>query len=165
MALVNDPEIAFLDEPSTCLDPQARRNLWSVIEEMRAQGKTIFLTTHFMEEAERLCDRIAIMDHGKIIASDAPQELINTYFKESAIQFETEVVPSLDVIKAFPGATEVAIDNGEVVIYSGDVQTTMSAVLQYAESNNSTGQLKNLHVRQSTLEDVFLKLTGRRIRN
>lgn len=112
-----------------------------------------------------MCDRIAIMDHGKIIASDAPQELINTYFKESAIQFETEVVPSLDVIKAFPGATEVAIDNGEVVIYSGDVQTTMSAVLQYAESNNSTGQLKNLHVRQSTLEDVFLKLTGRRIRN
>jgi ABC-2 type transport system ATP-binding protein len=165
MALVNDPEIAFLDEPSTGLDPQARRNLWSVIEEMRARGKTIFLTTHFMEEAERLCDRIAIMDHGKIIASDAPQELINTYFKESAIQFEADIIPSLDTMKSFQGATEVAIDNGEVVIYSKDVQATMSAVLQYAESNDSTRQLKNLHVRQSTLEDVFLKLTGRRIRN
>jgi ABC-2 type transport system ATP-binding protein len=165
MALVNDPEIAFLDEPSTGLDPQARRNLWSVIEEMRARGKTIFLTTHFMEEAERLCDRIAIMDHGKIIASDAPQELINTYFKESAIQFEADVIPDLEVLRAFPGATEVLIDNNEVVIYSQDVQATMSAVLQYAESSSLNRQLKNLHVRQSTLEDVFLKLTGRRIRN
>jgi ABC-2 type transport system ATP-binding protein len=165
MALVNDPEIAFLDEPSTGLDPQARHNLWTVIEEMRARGKTIFLTTHFMEEAERLCDRIAIMDHGKIIASDAPQALISTYFKESAIQFEAEIIPSLEVFEVFPGATEVTVDNGEVVIYSEDVQATMSAVLQYAASNGSTKQLKNLHVRQSTLEDVFLKLTGRRIRN
>lgn len=165
MALVNDPDIAFLDEPSTGLDPQSRRELWSVIEAMSSKGKTVFLTTHFMEEAERLCDRIAIMDNGKIIASGAPQELINTYFRESAIQFETDIIPPLAILKGFPGATEIATDNKEVVIYSNNIQATMAALLQNAESSSLTRQLRNLHVRESTLEDVFLKLTGRRIRN
>ena len=164
MALINDPEVAFLDEPTTGLDPQARRGLWTVIEDMRNKSKTIFLTTHYMEEAERLCDRVAIVDHGKIIAIDTPQELIRNYFKEKAIQFELEPPPPKIVLQTFPGTTNVAIDANEVVVYSKDIPATMSAILKYAEKVNLTGQLKDLHVRQATLEDVFLKLTGRRIR-
>ena len=164
MALINDPEVAFLDEPTTGLDPQARRGLWTVIEDMRNKSKTIFLTTHYMEEAERLCDRVAIIDHGKIIAIDTPQELIRNYFKEKAIQFELEPPPPKIVLQTFPGTTNVAIDANEVVVYSNDIPATMSAILKYAEKVNLTGQLKDLHVRQATLEDVFLKLTGRRIR-
>ncbi len=165
MALVNDPEIAFLDEPSTGLDPQSRRSLWEVILEMKRRGKTIFLTTHFMEEAETLCDRLAIMDHGKIIAEGAPQELIETYFHESAIQFEVDTPVAPEVLQKFPGTTRVAVDGHEVVLYSSDIPATMTEILHYAETHGLSRKLKNLHVRQSTLEDVFLKLTGRRIRN
>ncbi len=164
LALINDPEIAFLDEPTTGLDPQARRGLWTVIENMRNRSKTIFLTTHYMEEAERLCDRVAIMDHGKIIALDTPQELIRHYFKEKAIQFELDPPPPEVVLQTFTGTTNVTIDGNEVIVYSNDIPATMSAILKYTEKVNLTGKLKNLHVREATLEDVFLKLTGRRIR-
>lgn len=164
MALINDPDIAFLDEPTTGLDPQARRGLWSVIEDMRSRGKTIFLTTHYMEEAERLCDRVAIIDHGQIIAMDSPKELINDYFKESAIQFELEPAPPEIVLQSFPGATQVMVSNNEVIIYSDNIPVTMSSILKYAEKVNLTEQLKDLYVREATLEDVFLKLTGRKIR-
>lgn len=164
MALINDPEIAFLDEPTTGLDPQVRRGMWQVIEDMKRKGKTIFLTTHYMEEAERLCDRIAIVDHGKIIAQDTPRGLINSNFREKAIQFELEPLPSEEELLKFPGATRVATDLNEAVIYSDSIPATMSAVLKYAESNNLTSMLKDLHVRQASLEDVFLKLTGRKIR-
>jgi len=164
MALINDPDIAFLDEPTTGLDPQARRGLWSVIEDMRSKGKTIFLTTHYMEEAERLCDRVAIIDYGKIIAMDSPRELINEYFNESAIQFELEPAPSEVILKSFPGATQVMVSGNEVIVYSNNIPVTMSSILKYAEKVDLTEQLKNLYVRDATLEDVFLKLTGRKIR-
>jgi len=164
MALINDPEIAFLDEPTTGLDPQARRGLWSVIEGMRSQGKTIFLTTHYMEEAERLCDRVAIMDYGKILALATPAELISTYFEERAIQFEMESPPPEVVLQGITGTTQVAVDASEVVLYSRNIPATMSALLQFAETGGFTGQLKDLHVREASLEDVFLKLTGRKIR-
>jgi len=164
MALINDPDIAFLDEPTTGLDPQARRGLWSVIEDMRSRGKTIFLTTHYMEEAERLCDRVAIIDHGQIIAMGSPRELINNYFRESAIQFELEPAPPEMILQSFPGATQVMVSNNEVIVYSENIPMTMSAILKYAEKVDLTGQLKNLYVREATLEDVFLKLTGRKIR-
>ena len=164
MALINDPEIAFLDEPTTGLDPQVRRGMWQVVEDMRRKGKTIFLTTHYMEEAERLCDRVAILDHGKIIALDTPQGLINSNFKEKAIQFELEPTPSEEILSSFPGVTNVATNQSECVIYSKDITATMAATLKYAEEKNITSELKDLHVRQATLEDVFLKLTGRKIR-
>ncbi|HEX79448.1 MAG TPA: ABC transporter ATP-binding protein [Dehalococcoidia bacterium] len=164
MALINDPDIAFLDEPTTGLDPQARRGLWSVIENMRGKGKTIFLTTHYMEEAERLCDRVAIIDHGQIIAMNSPRELINEYFNESAIQFEMEPPPSEVILKSFPGTTQVIVSGSEVIIYSDNIPATMSAILKYAEKTGLTEQLKDLYVREPTLEDVFLKLTGRKIR-
>ncbi len=164
MALINDPEIAFLDEPTTGLDPQARRSLWSVIEDMRSKGKTVFLTTHYMEEAERLCDRVAIIDYGKIIALDSPQELIRSHFRESAIQFELEPAPPEVVLQTFPGATQVMVSGNEVIVYSENIPVTMSAILKYAEKADLTEQLKDLYVREATLEDVFLKLTGRKIR-
>jgi len=164
MALINDPDIAFLDEPTTGLDPQARRSLWSVIEDMRSKGKTIFLTTHYMEEAERLCDRVAVIDYGKIIAIGSPRELINEYFKESAIQFELEPAPSEVILQSFPGATQVMVSGNEVIVYSNNIPVTMSAILKYAEKVDLTEQLKDLYVRDATLEDVFLKLTGRKIR-
>ena len=164
MALLNDPDIAFLDEPTTGLDPQARRGLWSVIEDMSKRGKTIFLTTHYMEEAERLCNRVAVIDHGKLIAVDSPQEMITENFEQKAIQFEMEPPPTEDVLRNLPGVTNVAVDSNEVVIHTEDITGCMSALLQYAEEHGLTGQLHDLHVRQATLEDVFLKLTGRRIR-
>jgi ABC-2 type transport system ATP-binding protein len=164
LALINDPDIAFLDEPTTGLDPQARRSLWTVIEGMRAQGKTVFLTTHYMEEAERLCDRVAVVDHGKIIASGSPRELIQAYFKENAIEFDSDTPPPEIVMKNFPAATEVLLKGKEVTIYSADMPVTMSALLKYEEQTGSTGKIKNLRVREATLEDVFLKLTGRTIR-
>ncbi|MFC2026855.1 ABC transporter ATP-binding protein [Chloroflexota bacterium] len=164
MALINDPDIAFLDEPTTGLDPQARRGLWSVIKNMRSKGKTIFLTTHYMEEAERLCDRVAVIDYGKIIAIGSPRELINEHFKESAIQFELEPAPSEIILQSFPGATQVMVNGNEVIVYSNNIPVTMSAILKYAEKVDLTEQLKDLYVRDATLEDVFLKLTGRKIR-
>ena len=164
MALVNDPEIAFLDEPTTGLDPQARRGLWSVIEDMRTRGRTVFLTTHYMEEAEHLCDRVAIIDHGKIIALGTPAELISSYFKESAIQFEMQPPPPEMVLQTFPGTTQAVVSDNEAIVYSNNIPATMSAILKYAEKVDLADQLKNLQVRGSTLEDVFLKLTGRRIR-
>jgi ABC-2 type transport system ATP-binding protein len=164
LALINDPDIAFLDEPTTGLDPQARRNLWSVIEAMRSQGKTIFLTTHYMEEAEKLCDRVAIVDHGKIITLGSPTELIRKYFQESAIEFEMELPPCKDVFQALAGATQVNINGPEIIIYSTNIPATMSGLLNYAEDSNLIAKLKSLRVRQATLEDVFLKLTGRKIR-
>jgi ABC-2 type transport system ATP-binding protein len=164
MAMVNDPEIAFLDEPTTGLDPQARRGLWSVIEDMRGRDKTVFLTTHYMDEAERLCDRVAIVDHGQIIALDSPENLIHTHFEEKAIQFEMDNPPTETMLQQLAGVTNVAIDNREVVMYSHDIPGTMSALLQIADREDLTGELKDLHVREATLEDVFLKLTGRKIR-
>ncbi len=164
MALINVPDIAFLDEPTTGLDPQARHSLWTVIENMRDEGKTVFLTTHYMDEAERLCDRVAVIDHGNIIAMGSPRELINEHFNESAIQFELDPAPPEVVLKSFPGAKEVMVNNNEVIMYSENIPVTMSAILKYAEKANITDQLKDLYVREATLEDVFLKLTGRKIR-
>ncbi|MBE0479923.1 MAG: ABC transporter ATP-binding protein [Dehalococcoidia bacterium] len=164
LALVNDPDIAFLDEPTTGLDPQARRGLWTVIEEMRAKGKTIFLTTHYMEEAERLCDRVAVIDHGKIIALNSPSALIDSYFEETAIQFEMEPAPLQEDLTGLKGATSVAIEGSEVIVYSVDIPATMAAILAFAGERGMRGGLRNLSVRRATLEDVFLKLTGRRIR-
>jgi ABC-2 type transport system ATP-binding protein len=131
---------------------------------MRSQGKTIFLTTHYMEEAEKLCDRVAIVDHGKIITLGSPTELIRNYFQESAIEFEMEAPPAEEVFQVLAGATQVNINGPEVIIYSSDIPSTMSGLLNYAKDSNVIAKLKSLRVRQATLEDVFLKLTGRKIR-
>jgi ABC-2 type transport system ATP-binding protein len=162
LALVNDPDLIFLDEPTTGLDPQARRRLWDVVRGLRERGKTIMLTTHYMEEAEQLCDRVAILDRGRIIELDPPASLINKYFKETAIDFVALGTMPREQLKALPGVEHTLHDNGRVTLYSSDVPHTMSGLLEMAEQGALT--FKDMTVRQATLEDVFLKLTGRRIR-
>ncbi|MEE8470757.1 MAG: ABC transporter ATP-binding protein [Dehalococcoidia bacterium] len=162
LALVNDPQILFLDEPTTGLDPQARHNIWDVIEFGRQKGKTVFLTTHYMEEAERLCDRVAIVDHGEIIATDRPDRLIDQHFQEEAIQFELDQQLAEEVFRQLAGATNVIVENGKITVYSSSVPLTISALLELAKQRSI--KLTDLYIRRATLEDVFLKLTGRRIR-
>ncbi|MBN2098456.1 MAG: ABC transporter ATP-binding protein [Dehalococcoidia bacterium] len=163
LAFVNDPEIIFLDEPTTGLDPQARRAMWEVIETFRRAGKTVVLTTHYMEEAQRLCDRIAIMDYGKIIALDSPQRLIESNIKESAIQFKMRDYPGDQMLSSLPDVSKVIREDDDVIVYTNNIPSSISGLLGMA-SQRST-ELSELSVRQATLEDVFLKLTGKRIRD
>jgi ABC-2 type transport system ATP-binding protein len=163
LALVSDPQILFLDEPTSGLDPQARHNIWDVIKLQREKGKTIFLTTHYMEEAERLCERVAIIDHGEIIATDRPDRLVSQHFNEEAIEFQLDQPPGDEVLRQLAGATNVVTENGKVTVYSGSVPATISALMEMAKQRDM--KLTDLYVRRATLEDVFLKLTGRRIRD
>lgn len=163
LAFVNDPEILFLDEPTTGLDPQARRAMWDVIETFRHKGKTVVLTTHYMEEAQRLCDRIAIMDYGKIIAMDTPQRLIEAHSRESAIQFKMKDYPGDDVIGALPDVSKVHRDGDDTIVYTDNIPSAIGGLLNMASGRSA--ELSELFVRQATLEDVFLKLTGKRIRD
>jgi ABC-2 type transport system ATP-binding protein len=163
LALVNDPDLVFLDEPSTGLDPQARRGMWEIVRDLQRAGKTVLFTTHYMEEAEQLCDRVAVMDHGQIIAQDTPEALINAHFRESAIEFVSLGEPPREQLAALPGVTQALFENGHPTLYSEDVPRTMAGLFDLV----SAGELafKDVVVRQATLEDVFLKLTGRRIRS
>jgi ABC-2 type transport system ATP-binding protein len=162
LALVNNPKVLFLDEPTSGLDPQSRHNIWSMIEYVRSKGKSVFITTHYMEEAQRLCDRVAIIDYGKIIATDKPDKLISQHFQEEAIEFELSQKLENDVLSAVAGVTNVVQEDGKVIVYSSAVPVTVSALLDLAKQRGF--ELTNLYVRRATLEDVFLKLTGRRIR-
>jgi ABC-2 type transport system ATP-binding protein len=163
LALVNDPDLVFLDEPSTGLDPQARRGMWEIVRDLQRAGKTVLFTTHYMEEAEQLCDRVAVMDHGQIIAQDTPEALINAHFRQSAIEFVALGEPPRERLAALPGVTQALFENGHPTLYSEDVPRTMAGLFDLV----SAGELafKDVVVRQATLEDVFLKLTGRRIRS
>ena len=162
LALVNNPRVIFLDEPTSGLDPQSRHNIWGIIEYVRGKGKSVFITTHYMEEAQRLCDRVAIVDHGKIIATDAPDKLISQHFQEEAIEFELSRKLDDNDLSAVAGVTNVVQENGKVTVYSNAVPVTVAALLDMAKQRGF--ELTNLYVRRATLEDVFLKLTGRRIR-
>ncbi len=162
LALVNDPEIVFLDEPTTGMDPQARRQLWDVIRELRGRGKTILMTTHYMEEAQELCDRIAIVDHGKILEMDTPAALIRKFFQDVAIEFE-DGITDVDAYKNLPGVINASIIDGKVTLHSNDVPQTMGALL--SRERSGTANFRDLNVRNATLEDVFLKLTGRALRD
>lgn len=162
LALINDPDLVFLDEPTTGMDPQARRQLWDVVQELRARGKTILLTTHYMEEAEQLCDRVAIVDHGKIIEIGAPAELVRRYFSDIAIEFQDRSADT-DTLRQLAGVTTASSEDGRVTLYSSDVPRTMAALLERESAD--AGKLRDLSVRGATLEDVFLKLTGRALRD
>ncbi len=163
LALVNDPEIVFLDEPTTGLDPAARRSLWDIVRSLQSEGKSILLTTHYMEEAEILCDRLAIMDHGRILEAGTVPELVDSRFRERSVRFER--VAGLDdaSLRKFPGVSQVKYENGEVVLFTRDVPATIGAVLAATERLGAEPQ--NLAVRRATLEDVFLDLTGRALRD
>jgi ABC-2 type transport system ATP-binding protein len=162
LALVNDPEVIFLDEPTTGLDPQARHNLWSIVEKLRDRGKTIVITTHYMEEAEQLCHRLAIIDRGKIIAMDTPDNLINKAELATSIDFTTS--RDLDgLAKNIPGICKV--NNGSARKYSISTKA-VSLVLKDLTNlcYDNHVELENISVRQATLEDVFLAMTGRKLR-
>ncbi len=161
LALVNRPDVVFLDEPTTGLDPQARVNLWDLIERVRAAGATVLLTTHYMEEAERLCDRVAIVDHGRIVALDTPRGLIEANFPETAVIFRLPNPPTAELGR-LAGVRRIAVEGEEVTLYTADVPATMAALLDLVRTRGDA--LHHLHVRGATLEDVFLKLTGRRLR-
>jgi ABC-2 type transport system ATP-binding protein len=162
LALVNDPDLLFLDEPTTGMDPQARRQLWGVIEDLKRQGKTVLLTTHYMEEAQQLCDRVAIIDHGHILEMDSPEALIRKYFHEVAIVFDDGAV-DVNAYRALPGVASATAEGGRVTLYSGDVPQTMAALLE--REHQGAGALRDLSVHNASLEDVFLKLTGRALRD
>jgi ABC-2 type transport system ATP-binding protein len=162
LALVHDPEIVFLDELTTGLDPQARRAMWDLIRDIRDQGKTVFLTTHYMEEAEQLCDRVAIIDRGKIIALDSPTGLIAGLGGENRILFTLEDGIDPECFKGLPHVSRVDLLAGKVILYSSKSSATLMELIKEAEANGWA--LQDLHVQRATLEDVFLTLTGRELR-
>jgi ABC-2 type transport system ATP-binding protein len=163
LALVNDPELIFLDEPTTGLDPAARRSLWEVIKRLQSEGKSVLLTTHYMDEAEVLCDRLAIMDHGKILDMGTVGELVGRRFHERAVRFDRIEGLSETQMGSFAGVSRVAHEDGLVLLYTSDVPATIGAVL--AASEGLGVQPSDLTVRRATLEDVFLDLTGRGLRD
>jgi ABC-2 type transport system ATP-binding protein len=163
LALVNDPELVFLDEPTTGLDPAARRALWDLIRGLKAAGRSVLLTTHYMEEAEVLCDRLAIMDHGRILEMGTVDELISKRFKERAVRFDaTDGIDDADLAH-LASVTSVKHDDDAVLLYSSDVAATVGALLALTEAHGLEPQ--NLGIRRATLEDVFLDLTGRAMRD
>jgi ABC-2 type transport system ATP-binding protein len=161
IALINDAQVVFLDEPTTGLDPQARRSMWDVVLAMRQEGRTVLLTTHYMEEAERLSDRIAILDSGRILAIDTPDRLITTYFAETAIQTTIPAVQQGE-FEGITGVVRMTAEGEIVTFYTTSSAASLSDLLQRATQKGL--ELNDVHVRRGTLEDVFLKLTGKRIR-
>ncbi len=163
LALVNDPELLFLDEPTTGLDPQARRSLWEVIRELQRGGKSVLLTTHYMEEAEALCDRVAIMDHGHILEMGTVSDLVNRRFKARAIRFDSIDALGPERLAALRGVERAVNEDGETVLYSTDVPATIGGLLEVTAELGQ--EARNLAVRPASLEDVFLDLTGRAMRD
>lgn len=155
IALINDPEIIFLDEPTTGLDPQARRNFWHLIEGIKARDKTIILTTHYMEEASILCDELIIMDKGKIIAEGKPQALLKEHFSDVLLQ-----LPEADITdNAFLNSLNISQDNGYITIYTDNVHDTLQQL------NERNINLAHLEIRTRNLEDLFLEMTGKDLRS
>ena len=153
IALVNNPDIIFLDEPTTGLDPQARRNFWDLIDSIKAEGKTVLLTTHYMDEAYVLCDEIAIMDHGKIIAHGTPKQLLQAHFNDVILQ-----IPATAVNEQVENKYSLHIKKGIAEITTSNVNNTIEDLI----SKNVS--LEHLQVRSRNLDDLFLELTGKEIR-
>jgi ABC-2 type transport system ATP-binding protein len=165
-AIVGDPDLLFLDEPTTGLDPQSRRQLWELIGEFKAMGRTILLTTHYMEEAERLCERVAIMDHGHIIALGTPRELIATLGAEHVVEFAlrdgTPAIPDAE-LRAIAGVRAVRHANGVYELQVSQPHEVIPALL--ADLERRGAGLAELRTHSATLEDVFVSLTGRQLRD
>ena len=159
LALVNDPEIVFLDEPTAGLDPQARRGVWRQVRRLRDNGRTVVLTTHYLEEAEALCERVGIIDRGKLLALDTPGALINAM--DGATTLTISATLPTDVVGNLPGVGQVWPDGDLLRLQSSDVATTTGALLALAAERGAV--LHDLHIRQPSLEDVFLRLTGRNL--
>ena len=164
-ALVGNPKILFLDEPTTGLDPQSRRQLWDIIRSFQSAGGTVLLTTHYMDEAERLCDRLAIIDHGQVIAEGTPADLIERLGGHHVVEFAVSGNSdgaTLDIWRALPGVESVRHDDGSFSLNVRAPHLTIPALLEAVEHRGS--QLLHLTTRQASLEDVFVRLTGRHLR-
>ncbi|MEX0691907.1 MAG: ABC transporter ATP-binding protein [Gemmatimonadales bacterium] len=163
-ALVADPELLFLDEPTAGLDPQARRGLWDIILDLRSRGRTVLLTTHYMDEAERLCDRVAIVDHGKVIALGTPRELIAGLGAEHVVEFAVEDgMPSVADLEPLPGVRAVRAETSAMRLTVTRVHEAVPALMGLLRDRELT--LSQLATHHATLEDVFLQLTGRSLRD
>ena len=164
-ALVGDPDLLFLDEPTTGLDPQARRQLWDLIEEFKKAGRTILLTTHYMDEAERLCDQLAIMDHGKVIARGTPAELIASIGADHLVEFSTSdgLRVDLTALRQVGSVRDVRAENGSIRIQTTELHRAVPALLE--ELRRQGIPLSELSTHSATLEDVFVSLTGRHLRD
>ncbi|MGD0546680.1 MAG: ABC transporter ATP-binding protein [Terracidiphilus sp.] len=166
-ALVGDPELLFLDEPTTGLDPQARRHLWDLVDELKQAGRTIILTTHYMEEAERLCDRVAILDHGRVIAQGTTPELIASVGAEHIVEFavverEKNQVNAAPLL-AIPGVQSHRLDAGLHQLSVVELHTAVPAI--FAQLDTQGLELSEFRTHSATLEDVFVSLTGRTLRD
>jgi ABC-2 type transport system ATP-binding protein len=162
-ALVSNPELLFLDEPTTGLDPQARLSLWDIVEKFRASGGTILLTTHYMEEATRLCDRVAIMDHGKVIALGTPAELIESLGADQIIEFRVTKELLDEALKRLPAVNHLHKRDEVYSLTVSEIGVALPALL--AEIRRQQSELVTLTTHQATLEDVFVSLTGRMLRD
>jgi ABC-2 type transport system ATP-binding protein len=188
-ALVGDPELLFLDEPTTGLDPQARRHVWDLVERLKQAGRTIILTTHYMEEAERLCDRVAIMDHGRVIALGTPKELIATVGGEDIVEFAVSAKASagpsaraprgglaadensedqqgsvnIETLKAIPGVQSHRVDGALHQLSVSELHTAVPRIFAALEGQGL--HLSEFRTHSATLEDVFVRLTGRNLRD
>ncbi len=163
-AIVGDPELFFLDEPTTGLDPQSRRQLWELITQFKAEGRTIVLTTHYMDEAEQLCDRVAIVDHGRIIALGTPRELIGLVGSEHVVEFRLDnTTADTAKLAGLPGVTRVKQIDDRYQLDVSRVHQTIPALLEYLTTIKAT--LSDLVTHTATLEDVFVHLTGRHLRD
>lgn len=161
LALIHDPELVFLDELTTGLDPQARRAIWTLVQDIRRDGATVFLTTHLMEEAERLCDRVAIIEHGRVIEMGTPGELVGRHCPERSVVFTTDGEGPLDW-GVFAGARETSAD-GATHTLRGEGDGFVTEVIRWIAHEGI--QVRGFRTENPTLEDVFLKLTGERIRD
>lgn len=162
-ALVGEPDLLFLDEPTTGLDPQARRQLWELVEEFKRGGRTILLTTHYMDEAERLCDRVAIMDHGKVIALGTPRELVASIGVEHMVEFSAGRAIDVTALHQIQGVREVKTQNGSVTMQVSKLHQAVPGLLE--ELARQGIPLTELRTHSATLEDVFVALTGRHLRD
>jgi ABC-2 type transport system ATP-binding protein len=162
LALINDPELVFLDELTTGLDPQARRQTWALVRQIRGQGKTVVLVTHSMEEAQTLCDRVAIIDGGKIVALDSPANLLKLIDGERGVVFDDQPQVEVAALRALPAVTRVLQENGTVQVF-GEAANLVSSVVLLLESRHIP--IHNLRTLQPDLEDVFIALTGKALRD
>lgn len=164
-ALVGDPQVLFLDEPTTGLDPQARRHSWDLLGQLKRDGRTVILTTHYMEEAERLCDRIAVMDQGRVIAIGTPLQLISSVGGQHIIELATRDDTPIDVgaLAGLPGVQSHRVNASVHEIVVSDLHNTLPSIFAIMASRNSL--LTQLRTHSATLEDVFVSLTGRKLRD
>jgi ABC-2 type transport system ATP-binding protein len=162
LGLAGDPDLLFLDEPTTGLDPQSRRALWDVVAQLKARGRTVVLTTHYMDEAEVLCDRLVIIDHGRVIARGTPRDIIASLGAEQVIELEADPAPDVERLRPLPGVVAVQRHADRVTLRVRELHLSLPAVLREVESGG--GALRHLSTRRPTLDDVFIGLTGRSLR-